>query len=72
MRLIKDKKHSKMYRIQWPNGDISISTSNPDRKGGHFGFYNKTRAKEIMKREGIKNYILDQTYNAPSARLEAH
>lgn len=71
MKIIRDRKHLNMYRVRWPNGDISISTDHPEMKGGHYGFYNKTRAKEFLHRKGVNNYILDQTYNAPMARLEA-
>ena len=74
MKVVKDKKYPNMYRIQWPNGDISVGTKDPKpwEKGGHYGFYNKTRAVEHSKRYGIENYILDVTYNAPAARSKAH
>jgi hypothetical protein len=68
MKIVPDKKYPNMYRIQWPNGDISISTPSPDKPGGHYGFYSKTRAKELLRREDIKNYTLDKTYNSPMAR----
>ena len=74
MKIVQDKKYPKLYRVQWPNGDISVGTKNPKpwEKGGHYGFYNKTRAKEFLARKRIENYRLDKTYNAPMARLEAH
>lgn len=70
MKIILDKKYPEMYRVQWPDGTVSVSTPNPDKKGGHYGFYNKTRVNEFLKRPGIENYVLDQTYNSPMARLE--
>ncbi len=73
MKLVKDKKHPDMYRVGWSNGDVSVASSDPKpfEKGGHYGFYNKTRAKEHLRREGIENYTVGITYNAPMARLEA-
>ncbi len=72
MEIIKDSKYPEMFRLKWPNGDISINTPNPDKKGGHYGFYNKTRALELSKRNDIKNYTVGKTYDAPMARLEGH
>ncbi len=72
MKIVKDKKHKNMYRVKWPDGTVSVSTPNPDKEGGHYGFYNKTRAKEFLKRGDIENYIEDVTYDAPMARIEAH
>ncbi len=71
MNIIEDIKHKNMYRVQWPNGDVSVDSENPEAPGGHFGFYNKTRALELSKRNNIEDYIPGQTYNAPRARLEA-
>jgi hypothetical protein len=68
VKIVADKKYPNMYRVQWDDGTISVSTPNPDKKDGHYGFYNKSRAKEFLYREGIENYILDQTYNSPMAR----
>ena len=70
MKIIKDKKYPDMYRLKWPNGDISVGTTDPKpwEKGGHYGFYNKTRANDLINREGIENYTLGQTYDAPRAR----
>ena len=70
MKIIPDKKYPNMYRVEWPNGDVSISTPNPDKEGGHYGFYNKSRAKELLRRNGIKNYDLNKTYSSPMARLD--
>lgn len=70
MKIIPHEKYPNMYRIQWPDKTISVKTPNPDREGGHYGFYNKTRVKEIFKREGIKDYVLGKTYTSPMARFE--
>jgi len=72
MRIIEDKVHSNMYRLEWPNGDISVGTDNPKpwEKRGHYGFYNKTRATEFLKREGIENYDRRVTYEDPLGRPE--
>jgi len=70
MKLVEDKKHKGMFRVKWPNGDISVNTPNPEYKDGHFGFYNKTRAKEFLKREGIENYERGKTYEDPLGRPE--
>jgi len=50
VRIIPDKKYPNMYRLQWENGDISIDTTDPKpwEKGGHYGFYNKTHATNIL------------------------
>lgn len=64
MKITKDKKHLNLYRINWPNGDISVSTSNPDKKDGHYGFYNKTRAKEYIRLKEVKNLPFGLTYIA--------
>lgn len=68
MKIIPDKKHPNMYRLEWPNGDISVSTPNPGHKEGHYGFYNLTMAKELSRRVGIENYTVGITYNDPLAR----
>lgn len=57
-----------MYRLQWPNGDISVNTPHPGHAGSHYGFYNRTRALELSKRIGIENYTPGITYNSPLAR----
>lgn len=67
MKIVKDKQHTDMYRVQWPDGTISVNTPYPDREGGHYGFYNKARAKEFLKRKDIENYQLGITYNASVA-----
>lgn len=73
MRIVEDKKYKNMYRLDWEDGTRSVSSQDPKpwAKGGHYGIYNKTRAKDLMKREGIENYTLGVTYDAPMARLEA-
>jgi hypothetical protein len=68
MKLVRDKKYPELYKLQWPNGDISISTPHPDRKGGHYGFYNKTRAKEHMLREDILDLPQNVSVAHPRAR----
>jgi len=71
MKIVKDKKHPGMYRIKWPDGTISVSNSNPEMKDGNYGFYNKIRAKEFLRRLDIEDHVLDQIYNSPVAQLEA-
>jgi hypothetical protein len=71
IEIIPEEKYPGMYRLQWPNGDISVSTPHPEREGGHYGFYNDTRVEELSRRLGIENYTKGRTYNAPAARLEA-
>jgi hypothetical protein len=68
VKIVPDKKYPDLYRIQWPNGDISVKTPNPEYKGGHWGFYNKTRAKEHLYRKGIENYTKGVTYKASVAQ----
>lgn len=60
MKIIQDKKHKNMFRIQWP--DKTVSTD----------FYNQTRAKEHLQRADIENLVVGRTYNSPMARREAH
>lgn len=68
MKLIKDKKHTNLYRIKWADGTVSVNTSHPDGMDGHYGFYNKTWAKEHIRRLEDREVILDRTYNSPMAR----
>lgn len=68
MRIQIDTKYPELYRVVWPNGDISVNSKNPEYAVGHFGFYNKSRAKEFLKREGIENYERGVTYNHPLGR----
>lgn len=70
MKLIKHEKYEGMYYIEWPNKDRSVTTKFPEYEGGHYGFYNKTNAKEIMKREGVEEYERGITYNNPLGRPE--
>lgn len=69
IKLIKDKKYPNMYRLQWPDGTISISTPHPDRKGGHYGFYSKTRAKELIVMFSEKKMTIGRSYMHPLARI---
>lgn len=72
LKIVKDKQHKGMWRIKWPDGTISVNTPNPDRPGGHYGFYNKTRAKELARRlEGV-NLTEGLSWNASVGQLEAH
>ena len=50
IKIIPDNKYPDMYRLQWANGDISVGSVNPKpwEKGGHYGFYNKTVANDIL------------------------
>jgi hypothetical protein len=59
-----------MFRIEWPNGDVSVNSKRPWAKNGVYGFYNKSRASELSKRENIENYTLHKNYNSPMARLD--
>ena len=73
MKIVPDLKYKNMYRIKWENGDISVGSENPKpwQKGGIYGFYNKTRAKELIKSENIENYTKGLIYKASVAQLEA-
>jgi hypothetical protein len=68
MKILKDTKYPNMYRVQWPDKTISVANEKPEQAEGHFGFYNKSRAKDHLRREGIENYTLGLTYDAPTAR----
>lgn len=70
IKIIPDNKYPDMYRVQWPNEDISIGTADPKpwELEGHYGFYNKTRAKEFLSREGIEEYARGVTYKHPLGR----
>ena len=72
MKILKDKKHPGMYRVGWNDGDISVGSTDPKpfEKGGHYGFYNKTRAKEFLHREGIETYDRGITFESPLGRPE--
>ena len=41
MKIVANKQYPDMYHIQWPDGTISTD------------FYNKTRAKELMRRNDV-------------------
>jgi hypothetical protein len=72
VRIVKDKKYPNMYRLQWENGDISVSYFDPDKKiekdkGPHtYGLYNLTRAKDILK----NYYEYKRAYELNSPELE--
>lgn len=70
MKIVEDKKHPDMYRLDWEDGTYSVPSQEPKpwEKGGHYGFYNKTRAKEHSRRLDIENYTVGVTYDAPMAR----
>lgn len=70
MKIIPDRKYPNMYRVQWPNGDISVGSDNPKpwEIDGHYGFYNYTRAKEFLRREGIEEYDRGVTVRSPLGR----
>lgn len=70
MKIVEDKKYPNMYRVQWPNGDISVNTPHPEKEDGHYGFYNKTRAKEFLKRKGINKYDRGYTHGDPLGRSQ--
>lgn len=71
MKLIKDKKHTNLYRIKWTDETVSVNTPYPDKLDGHYGFYNITWANEHIKRLEGKEVLLDQTYDSPRARNKA-
>jgi hypothetical protein len=58
MKLVKHEKYEDMYYIQWPNGDLSED------------FYNKTRASQLLKRDGILDYKRGVTYADPMSRID--
>lgn len=72
MKIVKDKKYPDMYRVKWKNGDISVGTDDPKpwEVDGHYGFYNKARAKEIISREGVEQYERGPTFRSPLGRPE--
>ena len=54
MRIIPDKRHPHMYRLQWKDGSKSVKyydSEDPMDDGGHnsYGMYNLTRAKDILR-----------------------
>lgn len=71
MKLVPDKKYPNLFRIKWRDGTVSVSTPNPDKADGHYGFYNKTWAQEHIRNRTGRKTTIGQTYNAPWARLEA-
>jgi len=72
MKIIPHEKYKDMYRLQWPDGFVSTNSVNPKpwEPGGHYGFYNKTRALELCKRQGIEDYAPGVTYADPSSRID--
>lgn len=57
------EKDKYMYKLEWPDGDISVNSENPKpwEKGGHYGFYNKTRAADLLKRITIQKLEINET-----------
>jgi len=72
MKIVPDKKYPKMYRIQWPDGSLSSNSVSPKpwEKGGCYGFYNLSRAKEILKRQNIEDYVPGVIYRNPKSGIE--
>ncbi len=56
MKLKQHPEYKNMYYLQWPDGSLSTD------------FYNKTMAKEHLRRPDIENYTPGVTYNDPLAR----
>ena len=71
VRIVKHETHKGMYRLEWADGTRSVKyydPENPMKDGGpnSYGFYNKTRALDILK--NYDSYLLEQ--NAPPASLD--
>lgn len=64
VRIIPDKKYPDMWRLEWENGDISVGTTDPKpwEKGGHYGFYNKSHATDILN--NYDQYLSDMRRSA--------
>ena len=71
IRVVKDRTHPGMFRLKWSDGTISVNTPHPDRKNGHYGFYNKTRAKELARRLVGVELPVGVSWNASVGQLEA-
>ena len=66
MKIVADKTHENMYRVQWPNGDISVNSEDPKpwEKEGIYGFYNKERATELSKKREVKKLKRGDVFKA--------
>jgi len=54
IKLVPDKRHPNMYRLQWKDGSTSVKYYDPEDPMDHggpnsYGMYNLTRAKDILK-----------------------
>ena len=57
--IVPDKKYPNMYWVKWPDGTMSVNSKHPERKGGIYGFYNLSWAKEHAKvATEVENAIL--------------
>jgi hypothetical protein len=59
IKIVADKKHPNMYRLQWKDGSLSVKYSDPNDQPmpdnnpvSSYGMYNLTRAKDILRRYG--------------------
>ena len=58
IKIVPDKRHPDMYRLQWKDGSKSVKYKDPNgplEDGdpiGSYGMYNLTRAKDILRRYG--------------------
>lgn len=59
----KPKKDLYMYKLEWSDGDMSVNSENPKpwEKGGHYGYYNKTRALDLIKKVTVQKLEGDET-----------
>lgn len=75
IKIIRDKKYSNMYRLQWKNGDVSIKywdgTPEPDGINiTSYGMYNLSRANDILRnyQDYANNMALRQSNSLADAR----
>src|SRR5467141_1984704 len=59
IKIVSDKRHPGMYRLQWKDGTKSVKYSDPEDQPmpdgnpvSSYGMYNVTRAKDILRRYG--------------------
>jgi hypothetical protein len=56
IKIVPDKRHPNMYRLQWKDGSKSVKSSDPNDQPmpdnnpiSSYGMYNLTRAKDILR-----------------------
>lgn len=58
MKIVPHKTYEKMYRLQWPDGSLSVD------------FYNIHWAEEHLRRKGIESLIPGKLYLDPKSPIE--